>query len=168
MWLYWCIILVNGAIIITGAWTDDAARRAVQRDKGVVFKNCASFTKCINRINGRNIDKAQDIGIVMPMYNLIEYSNNYSKTSGSLRQYYKDEQNNNLADSQSFKSKVKITRNTPDGGNTKNVEIMVPLKYLNNIWRTLEMPLMNYEANLILIWSKDCLIKNSTGEGNLK
>ena len=64
-------------------------------DKGVTFKNCAPFTKCISRINNTDIDNAQDIDIVMPMYNLIEYSDNYSKTSGSLWQYYKDDPNNN-------------------------------------------------------------------------
>ena len=100
----------------------------------------------------------------MPMYNLIEYSNNYSKTSGSLWQYYKDEPNDNLANSESFKSKVNITGNTPADGNTKDVEIIVPLKYLSNFWRTLEMPLINCEVNLILTWSKDCVITNSEGE----
>ena len=79
----------------------------------------------------------------MPMYNLIEYSDNYSKTSGSLYQYYKDEPNYNIADSESFKSKVKITGKTLNDGNTKNVETIVPLKYLSNFWKTLEMPLIN-------------------------
>ena len=102
-------ILVNGRITITGAGDDGAARRADERDKGVTFKNCAPFTKCISRINNTDIDNAQDIDIVMPMYNLIEYSDNYSKTSGSLWQYYKDDPNNNIADSESFKFKVKIT-----------------------------------------------------------
>ena len=104
----------------------------------------------------------------MPMYNLIEYSNNYSKTSGSLRQYYKDEPNDNLADSKSFEPKKKITGNTPADGNTTDVEIIVPLKYLSNFWRTLEMPLINCEVNLELTWSKDCVITNSTGEGKFK
>ena len=72
----------------------------------------------------------------MPMYNLIEYSDNYSKTSGSLCQYYKDDPNDNLTDSESSKSKVKITGNTPNNRNTKDVEIIVPLKYLSNFWRT--------------------------------
>ena len=98
------------------------------------------------------------------MNNLIEYSDNY-KTSGSLWQYYKDDPNGNLANSKSFKSKVKITGKPPDNGNTKDVEIIVPLKYLSNLWRTLEMPLINCEINLILTWSKDCVITNSTGEG---
>ena len=101
----------------------------------------------------------------MPMYNLIEYSDNYSKTSGSLWQYYTDDPNDNLTDSESFKSKVKITGKTPNNGNTKDVEIIVPLKYLSIFWRTLEMPLINCEVNLILTWSKDCVITNSTGEG---
>ena len=100
----------------------------------------------------------------MPMYNLIEYSDNYSKTLGSLWQYYKDDPNDNIAQSESFKSKIKITGKTPADGNTKDVEIMVPLKYLSNFWRTLEMPLINCEVELILIWSKNCVISSATGE----
>ena len=157
-------ILVKGTITITGDVDDAAARRADERNKGVTFKNCAPFTKCISRINNTDIDNAHDTDIVMPMYNLIEYSDNYSKTSGKLWQYYKDDPNDNLTDSESFKSKVKITRNTPAAGNTKDVEIIVPLNYLSNFWKTLEMPLINCEVNLILTWSKDCVITNSTGE----
>ena len=99
------------------------------------------------------------------MYNLIEYSDNYSKISGSLWQYYKDERYDNLADSKSFKSKVKITGNTPTDGNTTDVEIIAPWKYLSKFWRTLEMPLINCEVNLILTWSRDCVITNSNGAG---
>ena len=101
----------------------------------------------------------------MPMHNLIEYSNNYTKTSGSLWQYYRDEPNDNLTDSESFKSKIKITRKAPATGNEKYVEIMVPLKYLSNFWRTIEMPLINCEANLILTWSSACVITISIGVG---
>ena len=97
----------------------------------------------------------------MPMYSLIEHSDNYSKTSGSLWQYYKDDTNDDLVRSESFKSKIKITGKTPADGNTKDAEIMVPLKYLSNFWRTPEMPLNNCEVNLILTWSKDCAITNS-------
>ena len=147
-------MLVKGTITINGAGDDAAARQADETDKGVTFKNCASFTKCINRINNTEIANAKDIDTVMPMYNLIEYSDNYSKTSGSLWQYYKDDPNDNIADSESFKSKVKITGKTPDDGNTKDVEIIVPLKYLSNFWRTLEMPLINYQVNLELTWSR--------------
>ena len=80
-------ILVNGTITITGARDDDDAKGLDERNKGVLFKNCTPFTKCISRINNTDIDNAQDIDIVMSMYNLIEYSNNYSKTSGSLWKY---------------------------------------------------------------------------------
>ena len=78
---------------------------------------------------------------------------------------HKDDPNDNIADSESFKYKVKITGKTPDDGNIKDVEIVVPLKYLSNFWRTLEMPLINCEVNLELTWSRDCLITNSTGAG---
>ena len=143
-------ILVKEIKTITGAGDDAAARQADERNKGVTFKNCAPFTKCISRINNTDIDNAHDIDIVMPMYNLIEYSDNYSKTSGSFWQYYKNDPNDNLTDSESFKSKVKIIGNTPAADNTKDVEIIVPLKYLSNFWRTLEMPLINCEVNFIL------------------
>ena len=76
-------ILVKRTITITGAGDDDAVKRLDKRNKGVIFKKCASFTKCIDRINGAEMNNAQDIDIVMPMYNLIEYSSNYSKTSRS-------------------------------------------------------------------------------------
>ena len=78
----------------------------------------------------------------MPMQNLIEYSDNNSKIPVSLWQYYKDDPNDNLTDSESFKYKLKITGKTPENANTKDVEIIVPLKYLSNFWRTLEMPLI--------------------------
>ena len=164
-------LLVKGTITITGnagppAGKTEAqllaAKQADERDKGVIFKNCVPYTKCISRINNTDIHNAKNIDIVMPTYNLIEYSDNYAKTSGSLHQYYKDEPNNNLAESESFKSKVKIRGKTPENGNTKDVEIIVPLKYLSNSWRSLEMPLINCEVNLILTWSEDCVIANST------
>ena len=81
-------ILVKGKITITGAGADAAARQADEINKGVTFKNCAPFAKCICRINNTEIHNAKDIDIVMPMYNLNEYSDNYSKTTGSLWQYY--------------------------------------------------------------------------------
>ena len=77
-------ILVKGTITITGAGNDDAAKRLYERNEGVIFKKCASFTKCISRINNTDIDRAQDIDVAMSMYNLTECSDNYSKTSGSL------------------------------------------------------------------------------------
>ena len=101
------------------------------------------------------------------MYNLIEYSDNYSKTSGRLWQYYKDEPNDNLADSESFKSKVKITEK-PLQLVIQNLVIIVPLKYLRNFWRTLEILLINCEVNIILTWSPTCVISSATGETKFK
>ena len=80
-------IIVKGTMTITGAGDAAATRQADARNKGAAFKNCAPFTKCISRINNTDIDNAKDIDIVMLMYNFIEYSDNYSKTSGSLYQY---------------------------------------------------------------------------------
>ena len=79
----------------------------------VIFKNGAPFSECISTINNAQLDHAKDIDVVMPMYNLIEYSYNYSKTSGSLWQYYRDEPNDNITESESFKSKIKITGKKP-------------------------------------------------------
>ena len=129
-------ILVKGTITITGDGADDAAKQLDERNKSVIFKNCAPFIKCISKINGTDIDNAQNIDIVMPMYNLIEYSDNYSKTSGGLWQYYKDDPNDNIVQSESLRSKIKITEKTPAAGNTRDVEIKVPLKYLSNFWKT--------------------------------
>ena len=70
-------ILAKGTIKITGAGDDVAARQADERDKGATFKNCAPFTKCISRTSNTDVDNAHDIDIVMPMYNLVEYSDNY-------------------------------------------------------------------------------------------
>ena len=117
------IILIHTylSITITGEGDNATAERADERDKGVTYKNCAPFTKCISRINNTDIGNAHDIDIVMPMYNSIEDSDNYSKTSGSLWQYNKDDPNDNLANSESSKFKVKITGKTPNNGNTKDV-----------------------------------------------
>ena len=126
-------ILVKGTITINGRGADAAARQADERDKDVSFKNCASFINCISEINNTQIDNAKDIDIVMPIYNLVEYSDNYAKTSGSLWQYFRYEpDDNNIEDSESFKSKIKITGETPADDNEKDVEIVVPLKYLSN------------------------------------
>ena len=108
----------------------------------------------------------------MPMYNLIEYSDAYYKTSGSLWQYYRDEpaldSNDNIIDfpaknnnSASFKFKQQIIGQTGNAG-AKDVEIRVPLKYLSNSWRTLEMLLINCEISLQLKWSKHCILVAGT------
>ena len=82
-------IHIKVKVTITGAGDDAAARQADERDKGVAFKNCAPFTNCINEIYNILIDNAKDIDIIMLIYNLIEYSDNYAKASGSLWQYYR-------------------------------------------------------------------------------
>ena len=161
-------ILVKGTITIAGAGADAAARQADERDKGVIFKNCAPFTNCISEINNTQVDNAKDIDIVMPMYNLIVYSDNYAKTTESLWQYFRDEPNDDLRNSKSFKPKIKITGKTPNNDNEKDVQIMVPLKCLSNFWRTLEMPLINCEVNLISTWSSTCVITSSNGAGTFE
>ena len=158
-------ILVKGTINVNNTAAQGAA--ANNTNKKVIFKNCAPFTNCISEINNTEIDNAKDIDIVMPMYNLIEYSDSYAKTTGSLWQYSKDIPARNNNDeifafaannvTDSFNFKAKITGQTEDDG-TKDVEIMIPLKYLSNFWRTLEMPLINCEVNLILTWSSTCVL----------
>ena len=159
-------ILVKGTITVNNTAAQRAGANNINRK--VIFKNCAPFTNCISEINNTQIDNAKDINIVMPMYNLIEYSDSYAKTTGSLWQYCKDiparnDANNNIIVfdvnnvTDSFKFKAKSTGRTGNNG-TKDVEIMVPLKYLSNFRRTLEMPLINCEVNLILTWSSTCVI----------
>ena len=136
-----------------GAAANNAAKK-------VIFKNCAPFTNCISKINNTQIENAQYIDTVMPMYNLTEYSDNYSKTSGSLWQYCKDipavDNDGDITDfnganaTDSFNFKTKITGQTNDDGEINGVEIMVPLKYLSNFWGTLQIPLINCEVELIL------------------
>ena len=133
-------ILVIGNITVNN--TADAAAAANNTNEKVIFKNCAPFTNCIIKINNTQIDNAEYIDIVMPMYNLIEYSDNYSKTSGSLWQYCKEipavNNDGDIVDfnganaTDSFNFKTKITGQTGDDGRIDNVEIMVPLKYLSN------------------------------------
>ena len=140
-------ILVKGNITVNNTAADGAA--ANNDDKKVIFKNCAPSTNCISKINNTDIDNAKYIDIVMPMYNLIEDSDNFSKTCGSLWQHYKDipavdvdNDNTIFIDNatDSFNFKAKITGQTNDDGEINGVEIMVPLKYLSNFGRTLEMP----------------------------
>ena len=104
----------------------------------------------------------------MPIHNLIEYSDKYSKTSESLWQYYGDDPNDNITESESFKSKIKITGKIPAAGNTKDVKMELPLRYLSNFWRTFEMPLINCEINLILTLPENCVISPATGKQNLQ
>ena len=96
----------------------------------------------------------------MPMYNLLEYSKNYKKTTGSLWNYYRDQPSDPLStNSESFKYKTSIVGKTPqDNDSLTNVEVVIPLKYLSNFWRNLDIPLINCEVELILTWSKNCVL----------
>ena len=129
----------------------------------VVFKNCAPFKKCSTEIDGTLVDETDFINITMPMYNLIEYSDNYSDTSGSLWDFKRDEIVNNADvtnddNAPSFKYKASIIGNTENNGTKNGVKIAVPLKYLSNFWRSLEMPLINCKVELSLKWYERCLL----------
>ena len=146
-------ILVTGNITIIGHQVTQVA-----------FENWAPFTKCVPRIDGTTIDDAEDLDLVVPMYNIIEYSSNCSKTRGILWFYSKEEAtnfNSDIANDNNFKSfkyKAKLLENKADGPNgiLKNATIAVPLKYLSNFWRSLEIPLINCKVELKLKWTKYC------------
>ena len=139
----------------------------MQKNKATAFKNNAPFINCISKINDLKTDNAEDLDVVMPMYNLLEYSKNYRKTTGSLWNYYRDEPSNPLSsDSESFKYKTSKQGNTYnigagekgyDAGNVgKNeTEVVIPVKHLSNFWRSLNNPLINCEIELIFTWSKN-------------
>ena len=135
-------------------------------DKKLVFKNNAPFINCISNINGVKIDNADDLDVVMSMYNLLEYSKNYKKTTGSLWNYYRDEPSstigannitNSILNSKSFDYKASFTENgvTHDNLTKNDVKVVVPLKHLSIFWRHLDIPLINCEVELILTWFKN-------------
>ena len=126
------------------------------------------FTAKINYIF---VDEANHIYIAMPMYNLIEYSNKYSDKSGILWQFKRDEASDNNADltidnSQSLKYKANLLGKTADGAkntisSVKDAKLVVPLTYLSNFWRSLEMPLINYKVFFELNWMEDCILSSA-------
>ena len=135
----------------------------------MVFKNNAPFINCISKINGVKIDNAEDLDVVMPMYNLLEYSKNYRKTTGSLCNYYRDELNSSTDDndimhsilnSGSFDYKANFIENGVTHNNlTKNdAKVIVPLKNISNFWRSLNIPLITCERELIFTWFKNCVL----------
>ena len=133
----------------------------------VVFKNCAPFEKCRTEINETFIDEATHINITMPMYNLIEYNDNYSDTSGSLWHLKRDEITNNADvtnddNAPSFKHKAILIGDTGNNGRKNCIKITVPLKYLSNFWRSLEMPFINCKVELSLKWYERCLLTAAT------
>ena len=151
--------------------TGDIQVAAVAADTNVAFKNCAPFTRCVTHINDEHVETAENLDIIMPMYNLIEYSDNYADSSGSLYQFKRDESpmnyNNNplnvaLDNSTSFKSKASLLGKATDAdGNyrsLKNAKIVVSLKYLSNFFRSLEIPLINCKIHLELNWDNNCVM----------
>ena len=150
-------ILIDGTI---RAEVTNAANAAATR---LALKNCAPFTKCNVEINDEHVDTAENLDIVMPMYNLIEYSDNYQDSSATLYQYKRDEPPDNNVDltannSTSFKYKVNSLANPLVTNRIvkTNLKIVVPLKYLSNFFRSLEMPLINCKIKLNLTWKKEC------------
>ena len=146
-------ILVDGTIRGTGG----------NNNTRLALKNCAPFTKCNLEINDEHVDTAENLDIVMPMYNLIEYSDNYQDSSATLYQYKRDDppEANNIGDltaknSSTFKYKISllVDRNVVGGIVRLNVKVIVPLKYLSNFFRSLEMPLINCKVRLNLTWEK--------------
>ena len=154
-------ILVKGTITVSENNLRD------RQDRPLIFKNNAPFVSCITRVNGELIEDADDLDIVMPIYNLLQYSKNYRKTIGSLYNYYRDELSDDADDNQfnnikivnsnTFKYKNKIIDNTNNQG-TKDIDLAIPLKYLGNFWRVLNIPLISCEVSLELIWGKNCVI----------
>ena len=173
-------ILVKGTITVTAPGVNNNANnKRDKKNRPLILKNNAPFASCIKRINGELIEDADDLDIVMPMYNLLEYSKNYRKTIASLYNYYRDELSDDADDnnfgnikvvnSNTFKNKNKITGNTynvnagAQGYNVnKNgmheVELAIPLKYLGNFWRALNIPLISCGVSLELKWDKNCVI----------
>ena len=149
-------------ILVTGNITV-----AANNNTDVAFKNCAPFSTCTTKINDVFVDEANHIYIAMPMYNLIEYSDNYSDTSGSLWQFKRDEVPADNVDltinsSRSFKYKVAILGKTADAvANTKEAKIVVPLKYLSNSWGSSEMPLKNCKVYPELNWFENYILSSA-------
>ena len=170
-------IVVKGDITVTNP-------NNAKRNKAVAFKNNAPFINCISKINGIKTDNAEDLDVVMPMYNLLEYNKNFRKTAGSLWNYYRDQSSDLLStNSEYFKHKASITRNTynvdekiknDDGNEIDNpkydanrvgkneAKIVIPLKFLSNSRRTLDIPLISCDVEIILTWTKNCVLSDMT------
>ena len=156
----------------------------MQQNKAVAIKNNALFINCISKINGKKIDDAEDLDVVMPLCNLLEYSKNYRKITCTLWNYYRDEPIDPLScDSECFKHQISITGNNynidekttdHDGNEVDNpeydankvgkdeTEVAMPLKYLSNFSKSLNIPLINCELELILTCSKNCILADMT------
>ena len=152
-------VLVKATITVTANAGANNIRD--KKNRPLILKNNAPFISCVTKINNEFIEDADDLDIVMPMYSLLEYSKNYRKTIGLLCNYYRDELgpynvniNNRTVNSNTFKYKNKITKNTYDTfpaaadydankEDTQTIELAIPLKYVGNFWRALNIPLMS-------------------------
>ena len=164
-------ILVKGTATVNGV-VNGTENEILRRNRPLILKNNAPFVSCMTKVNNEFIEDADDLDIVMPMYNLLEYSKNYRKTIGSLYNYYRDElsddnnpnnfPNTNVVNSNTFKYKNKITGNTYNVAagaavhdankvGKQDVELVLPLKYLGNFWRALNIPSK---------WNKNCVINS--------
>ena len=171
-------ILVKGTITVNGI-VNGAENEILRRNRPLILKNNSPFVSCMTKIKNEFIEDADDLDIFMLMYNLLEYSKNYRNTIGSLYNYYRDElnddnnpnnfSNTNVVNSNTFKYKNKITENTynvtegAEGHNAnrvgkQDVELEIPLRYLGNFWRALNIPLISCEVFLELKWNKNCVI----------
>ena len=185
-------ILVKGTITVTAPGVNNNANNIRdKRNRPVILKNNAPFVSCITRIDGELIEDADDLDIVMSMYNLLEYSKNYGQTIRSLYNYYRDElsddaddnkfDNIKIVNSNIFKYKNKIIGNMynvnagADGydvnkNGTQEEEVAIPLKYLGNFSTALNIPLISCEVSLELKWDKNCVItsleQRDIGGGN--
>ena len=130
----------------------------------MAFKNCAPFRTCDVTINDKHVEKAEDLDSVMPMYNLLEYSDNYQDSTGSLYQFKRDETPDNnaeVANNTTILVYISSLIKGTDDNNVNNVKLVVPLKYVSNFFRSLELPLVNCKIDLELIWHKDCMISSA-------
>ena len=186
-------ILINGTITVAGNQPRD------RQNRPLILKNNAPFISCISKINNELNEDAEDLDIVMSMYNLLEYSKNYRKTIELLYNYYRDDLSNDadnvnfgnikIVNLEAFKYKNKIIGNmynvdstipNPAGGaripnpnyeadesGKQTVQLAIPLKYLGNFWRALNMPLISCEVSLELKWNKNCIITSIQRQTNL-
>ena len=170
-------ILVTGNISVTrtiAAQGDNPIQRKQPPNAAtqVIFKNYAPFEKCGTEINETFVDETDFINITTPMDNLIEYIDNYSDTSGSLWQFKRDEITDNADvtnddNAPSFKYKASIIGDTGNNGIKNGVKIAVPLKFLSNFWRSLEMPLINCKVELSLKWIESCILNTAAIGANV-
>ena len=159
----------EGYILIDGTIRAEAA----DANTRLALKNCTPFTKCSLEINDEHLDRAENLDITMPIYNLIEYSDNYQDSSATLYQYKRDEPpeddvvaNLTADNSSSLKYKISLLGNPVVAINIAriNVKVVVPLKYLSNFFISLEMPLINCKIKLNLTWKKECVLSTDDGD----